>query len=63
MGELTDLVCLTDYEKEILPRIKKGETILVAAHGNSLRSCVSPAPCFALSRPLLIPYPPSLNAG
>lgn len=27
-------------EKEILPRVKKGETVLVAAHGNSLR-CAS----------------------
>lgn len=27
-----------DYEKEILPRLKKGEKVLVAAHGNSLRA-------------------------
>ena len=29
-----------DYEKEILPRLKKGEKVLVAAHGNSLRSMI-----------------------
>lgn len=28
------------YEKEILPRVLKGERVLVAAHGNSLRSLV-----------------------
>ncbi len=28
------------YEKEILPRLLKGKTILVAAHGNSLRALV-----------------------
>ena len=28
------------YEAEILPRVKAGETVLVAAHGNSLRSIV-----------------------
>ena len=28
------------WEKSILPRIQKGETILIAAHGNSLRALV-----------------------
>ncbi len=28
------------YEKEILPQLEKGETVLVAAHGNSLRALV-----------------------
>src|SRR5579885_1026556 len=28
------------YVKEILPRLKKGENILIAAHGNSLRALV-----------------------
>lgn len=28
------------YEAEILPRIKKGEKVLVAAHGNSLRAII-----------------------
>ena len=28
------------FEKEILPRVLKGERVLVAAHGNSLRSLV-----------------------
>lgn len=28
------------YEKEILPHLKKGENVLVAAHGNSLRALV-----------------------
>ena len=28
------------YEAHILPQVKKGETVLVAAHGNSLRSIV-----------------------
>ena len=28
------------FENNILPRIKKGETILISAHGNSLRSIV-----------------------
>ncbi|HNX16269.1 MAG TPA: 2,3-diphosphoglycerate-dependent phosphoglycerate mutase [Bacilli bacterium] len=28
------------YEREILPRLKKGENILIAAHGNSLRALV-----------------------
>ncbi len=28
------------YEKEILPRVLKGERVLVAAHGNSLRALV-----------------------
>ncbi|MCD7058454.1 2,3-bisphosphoglycerate-dependent phosphoglycerate mutase [Pelagibacterium xiamenense] len=28
------------YEAEILPRLKAGETVLVAAHGNSLRALV-----------------------
>jgi len=28
------------FEKEILPRVKAGETILVSAHGNSLRSII-----------------------
>jgi 2,3-bisphosphoglycerate-dependent phosphoglycerate mutase len=28
------------YEKHILPLVKEGETVLVAAHGNSLRSMV-----------------------
>jgi 2,3-bisphosphoglycerate-dependent phosphoglycerate mutase len=26
------------FEKEMIPRLKKGETILVSAHGNSLRA-------------------------
>ncbi|RNE48967.1 phosphoglyceromutase [Corynebacterium alimapuense] len=28
------------YESEILPRVEKGETVLIAAHGNSLRALV-----------------------
>jgi 2,3-bisphosphoglycerate-dependent phosphoglycerate mutase len=28
------------YEQRILPQVKAGETVLVAAHGNSLRSMV-----------------------
>lgn len=28
------------YEKEILPALKRGETVLVSAHGNSLRALV-----------------------
>lgn len=28
------------YESEILPRVKRGETVLVAAHGNSLRAMI-----------------------
>jgi len=37
--------CLKDvveryYEQEILPRAKRGETVLIAAHGNSLRALV-----------------------
>lgn len=28
------------FEEEILPRVKNGETVLVAAHGNSLRALV-----------------------
>ena len=28
------------YHKEILPRVLKGENVLVAAHGNSLRSII-----------------------
>ncbi|WIM71228.1 phosphoglyceromutase [Corynebacterium suedekumii] len=28
------------YEQEILPRAKRGETVLIAAHGNSLRALV-----------------------
>lgn len=28
------------FEEEILPRVKSGETVLVAAHGNSLRALV-----------------------
>jgi 2,3-bisphosphoglycerate-dependent phosphoglycerate mutase len=28
------------YDKHILPQVEKGETVLVAAHGNSLRSIV-----------------------
>ncbi len=28
------------YLQEILPRVMRGETVLVAAHGNSLRSLV-----------------------
>lgn len=45
------------YEKAILPRLKAGETILVAAHGNSLRALVmhldklSPAEVLELNIP------------
>ncbi|APT83937.1 phosphoglyceromutase [Corynebacterium aquilae] len=43
-----DTECLLDvvkrfvpyFEEEILPRVLKGETVLVAAHGNSLRALV-----------------------
>ncbi|QDZ43272.1 phosphoglyceromutase [Corynebacterium sp. sy039] len=28
------------YESEILPRVKQGQTVLIAAHGNSLRALV-----------------------
>lgn len=28
------------FEKEILPRLKKGENVLICAHGNSLRSII-----------------------
>ncbi|MCF4005806.1 phosphoglyceromutase [Corynebacterium uropygiale] len=28
------------FEEEILPRVKRGETVLIAAHGNSLRALV-----------------------
>lgn len=28
------------FEKEILPRVKRGENVLIAAHGNSLRALV-----------------------
>jgi 2,3-bisphosphoglycerate-dependent phosphoglycerate mutase len=36
----TAALVLPYYEKEILPRVLKGERVLVAAHGNSLRSLV-----------------------
>ena len=28
------------YEKEVWPRLKKGENVLVAAHGNSIRALI-----------------------
>lgn len=42
-GESLELTCkrtLPFFETEILPRIQKGETIFIVAHGNSLRSIV-----------------------
>ncbi|KAI5481146.1 hypothetical protein MNV49_005581 [Pseudohyphozyma bogoriensis] len=38
--ELTAKRTLPYYKKEILPRLTKGEKVLVAAHGNSLRSLI-----------------------
>ncbi|KAH8926444.1 phosphoglycerate mutase [Atractiella rhizophila] len=38
--ELTGKRVMPYYEKEILPRVKKGENVLIAAHGNSLRSMI-----------------------
>ncbi|KAL8287289.1 hypothetical protein RQP46_003741 [Phenoliferia psychrophenolica] len=38
--ELTAKRVLPYYEKEILPRLKRGEKVLVAAHGNSLRAMI-----------------------
>jgi 2,3-bisphosphoglycerate-dependent phosphoglycerate mutase len=42
-GESLEMTCqrtIPYFEKEILPRVKTGGSILVAAHGNSLRSIV-----------------------
>ncbi|GAA5867156.1 hypothetical protein JCM1840_001501 [Sporobolomyces johnsonii] len=38
--ELTAKRVLPYYEREILPRVEKGQNVLVAAHGNSLRSMI-----------------------
>lgn len=38
--EMTAARVLPYYEAEILPRIKRGENVLVAAHGNSLRAMI-----------------------
>lgn len=38
--ELTLKRVLPYYEKEIVPRVEKGEKVLIAAHGNSLRSII-----------------------
>jgi 2,3-bisphosphoglycerate-dependent phosphoglycerate mutase len=38
--ELTAKRTLPYFDKEIAPRVSKGETILVSAHGNSIRSIV-----------------------
>lgn len=48
LAEVPKTECLLDvvkrlvpyFETEILPRLEKGETVLVAAHGNSLRALV-----------------------
>lgn len=48
LDEIPRTECLLDvvkrfipyYEEEIAPRVAKGETVLVAAHGNSLRALV-----------------------
>ncbi|MCS4489731.1 phosphoglyceromutase [Corynebacterium sp. ES2794-CONJ1] len=48
LDEVPRTECLKDvvarfvpyFEEEILPRVKKGETVLIAAHGNSLRALV-----------------------
>lgn len=48
LDEVPATECLKDvvarfvpyFEEEILPRVKKGEVILIAAHGNSLRALV-----------------------
>lgn len=48
LGQVPRTECLKDvverfvpyFEEEILPRAKKGETVLIAAHGNSLRALV-----------------------
>lgn len=48
LDEVPRTECLLDvvkrlvpyFEEEILPRVKNGETVLVAAHGNSLRALV-----------------------
>ncbi|MBZ8177619.1 phosphoglyceromutase [Corynebacterium poyangense] len=48
LGSVPKTECLKDvvtrlipyFEEEILPRLKNGETVLVAAHGNSLRALV-----------------------
>ena len=48
LDEVPRTECLKDvverfvpyFEEEILPRAKKGETVLIAAHGNSLRALV-----------------------
>ncbi|GAA1474424.1 phosphoglyceromutase [Corynebacterium felinum] len=48
LDEVPRTECLKDvvvrfipyFEEEILPRVKNGETVLVAAHGNSLRALV-----------------------
>lgn len=38
--KLTAERTLPYFEQEIVPRLRKGETVLVAAHGNSIRSIV-----------------------
>lgn len=38
--ELTSKRVLPYYEAEIVPRVKRGEKVLVAAHGNSLRAMI-----------------------
>ena len=48
LDKVPDTECLLDvvkrfipyYEEEILPRVLRGETVLIAAHGNSLRALV-----------------------
>lgn len=56
------------YQEEIEPRVKAGETVLVAAHGNSLRALVkhldniSDADIAALNIPTGIPLVYKINA-
>jgi 2,3-bisphosphoglycerate-dependent phosphoglycerate mutase len=38
--EMTKKRCLPYFESHILPYVKKGQTVLIVAHGNSLRSII-----------------------
>jgi 2,3-bisphosphoglycerate-dependent phosphoglycerate mutase len=54
--------CVPYFEEQILPKIAKGETIIVSAHGNSLRAIVmklenlSPKKVVELNIPTGVPY-------
>jgi 2,3-bisphosphoglycerate-dependent phosphoglycerate mutase len=59
--------CVPYVEKEILPKLKKGKTIIIAAHGNSLRAIImklenlSPNEVVELNVPTGTPYVYSFN--